>query len=69
MSAPESWEIEVNPEEYRVRVFRQRALELSGFSEFAAFRLSMRFDVDWHQAADMLKAGATEDQVIDLLID
>jgi len=35
--AAESWEIEVNPEEYRRRVFRQTALEKAGFSEVAAF--------------------------------
>lgn len=69
MATDESWELQFDSEEMRVRLHRQRFLERSGFSEFGAFRLAMRFDIDKEKAADMLAHGATEPQVIDLLID
>lgn len=63
----EAWEVELDTEETRVRRWRQKQLEQVGFSEFTAFRLSMVND--WHRAEVLLKRGATEDFVIDQLID
>lgn len=63
----EAWEVELDTEETRVRLWRQAQLEKAGFSDFTAFRLSMV--PDWHRAADMLAKGATEDFVLDQLID
>lgn len=69
MAVDDSYEIVMDSEEMRVRLHRQRFLERSGFSQFTAFRLAMRFDIDKEKAADMLAHGATEQQVVDLLID
>lgn len=63
----ETWEIELDTEEARVRRWRQKQLDKAGFSEFTSFRLSMI--PDWHRAADMLAKGATEDFILDQLID
>lgn len=64
-----SWEIEFDSEETRVRLHRQRFLEHAGFSDFAAFRLAMRFDVPKERAADMLAKSGSEEFVLDQLID
>lgn len=67
--AGESWELEFDSEESRVRLHRQRFLEQAGFSEFAAFRLAMRFDIEKEHAADLLGKSHDENLVLDLLID
>lgn len=47
--------------------WRLEQLKDAGFDDFPAFRLAAN-DVDWHQAADLLRAGATQQQVLDLLL-
>lgn len=69
MSTEESWELELDSEEYRVRRHRQTFLERAGFSEFAAFRLSMQFDIPKERAAELLETAPSEDWVLDQLID
>ena len=61
--------VEFEDEQTRVRRWRQECLEAAGFGEFTAFRLAMRLDVDYRKAIDMLRGGASEAQVTDLLID
>lgn len=60
-------ELEEDPKEREVRLWRYEQLLKAGFSEFAAFRLSMVND--WHRSADMLRNGATEEFVLDYVID
>ena len=65
------WEFELNidPDWLRVRNWRRDMLEAGGFSEFTAYRIALRFDVEYRAAIEMLEGGATELQVTDLLID
>lgn len=73
----EAYELELDRgEEYRVRKHRERYLLREGFSEFGAFRLSMRFDIEKERAADLLKrrtaalgVEGAEAWVIDQLFD
>jgi len=69
MATEDSWEIELDSEEMRVRKHRQRFLERAGFSEFSAFRLGMRFDIPKERAADLLAKSGDEAWVMDQLID
>lgn len=55
--------------EMSVRRWRRQQLEAAGFSEFTAFRIAMRFDIDYRSAIALLAKGATETQVADLLLD
>lgn len=66
---PESVELEVNAEEWRVRKHRERFLLKAGFSEFTAFRLAMRFDIEKEHAARLLERSGNELWVLDQLID
>lgn len=66
---PESVELEVNAEEWRVRKHRERFLLKAGFSEFTAFRLAMRFDIEKEHAARLLERSGDELWVLDQLID
>lgn len=63
---PEEFEISVELDP--VREWRQEQLERGGFTPFVAFRLSMT-ECDWHQAVDMLRAGASENQILDMFLD
>jgi hypothetical protein len=65
----ESWEIEVDDEQFRVRKHRETFLLKAGFSEFAAFRLAMRFDIEKEKAASLLATSHDEQFVVDQLID
>lgn len=58
-------ELEIDP----VFEWRQAQLQAAGFTRFTAFRLAMVTTMDWHQAVDMLRAGASEDTVLDLFLD
>lgn len=62
-------EVSFDPEWTRVRRWREKQLEAGGFSEFTAFRLAMLPDLDYRKAVRMLKGGATELQITDLLVD
>lgn len=66
---PESVELEVNAEEWRVRKHRERFLLKAGFTEFTAFRLAMRFDIEKEHAARLLERSGDELWVLDQLID
>lgn len=65
------WEIELQLDEewLRVRKWRETQLVAGGFSDFGAFRLALLPGLDYHKALAMLAGGATETQVLDLLID
>lgn len=52
-----------------VQRWRQQQLEAAGLSELTAFRIAMRFDIDYRNAIALLARGATETQVADLLLD
>lgn len=67
--ADESWEIEVDPEEVRVRLWREKQLRKAGVEDFAAFRLSMVFDADLHKLVEMKEHGVTDEFLIDMFID
>jgi len=67
--AEEAWEIEVDPEETKVRRWRERQLKKAGVAEFEAFRLSLVFDVDLHKLVEMKEQGASDDFLIDMFID
>jgi len=60
------WDIELEVDE--VFEWRQQQLETAGFDRFPAFRLAMT-GCDWHQAAAMLRAGASQEQVLDMFLD
>ena len=66
---PDNPELEVDGEGWRVRKHRERFLLEAGFSEFTAFRLAMRFDIEKERAADLLKRSGDERWVLDQLID
>ena len=66
---PPNPELEVDAEQWRVRKHRERFLLEAGFSEFSAFRLAMRFDIEKEHAADLLKRSGNELWVLDQLID
>lgn len=66
---PESWEIEVDAEEVRVRRWREKQLRKAGVEEFNAFRLSMAFDADLHKIVELKQGGATDEFLIDMFID
>lgn len=63
------WALEVDAEEWRVRKHRERFLLKAGFSEFAAFRLAMRFDIEKEHAAGLLAKSGDEAFVLDQLFD
>lgn len=65
------WELELeqDAEALKVRKWVEKQLTDAGFSEFSAFRLALVPGFDYHRALDMRAAGATELQVVDLLID
>lgn len=65
------WEVELEQDQemLRVRRWREQQLLKAGFGEFAAFRIAMRFEVPYQRAVGMLRAGATELQITDLLLD
>ena len=65
----DSWEIEVDREEVKVRLWRQRQLEAAGVDDFSAFRLALRFDLDLHKLVDAAKNGVTGRQLTDLYLD
>lgn len=65
----DSVELEVNSEEWRVRKHRERFLEKAGFSQFSAFRLAMRFDIEKEHAARLLQQSGDELWVMDQLFD
>ena len=67
--AEESWEIELDREEVRVRLWRQKQLERAGVDPFSAFRLAMRFDLDLHRLVDAANNGATGRELTDLYLD
>jgi hypothetical protein len=66
---PPNPELEVNSEEWRVRKHREKFLLEAGFSEFSAFRLAMRFDIEKERAAGLLERSGDELWVMDQLID
>lgn len=72
MSEPDAeWEVEltIDPEWRAVRDWRQAQLVAAGFSEFTAYRIALRVDVEYQTAIEWLRRGATELQITDLLID
>lgn len=48
------FEFELDHDGMRVRKWRQQQLEQAGYSEFSAFRVAMRFDIDLHMAVDLI---------------
>ena len=62
-------ELEVDSEEWRVRKLREAFLLGAGFSQHAAFRLAMRFEIEKERAAALLKLNPDEAWVLDQLID
>lgn len=65
---PDGLDVTVEPDPDPVRAWRQEQLQRGGFTPFVAFRLSMT-ECDWHQAVDMLRAGASENQILDMFLD
>lgn len=66
---PDNPELEVNAEEWNVRKHREQFLLKAGFSQFSAFRLAMRFDIEKEHAARLLDKSGDELWVMDQLID
>lgn len=66
---PPRGELEIDSEEWRVRKHRERFLLKAGFTEFSAFRLAMRFDIDKEHAADLLARSGSEAWTLDQLLD
>jgi hypothetical protein len=66
---PLEFEFDVNGEEWKVRKHRERYLREQGFSEFGAFRLAMRFDIEKEHAVDLLTKSGSEEWVFDQLYD
>ena len=66
----ESFELELDEEWVEVRRMRQRRMLDAGISEFAAFRIAMLPDHEaWRKAVRMREGGATDDFIVDQLID
>lgn len=62
-------ELEVDREWLKVRQFKQAQYEAAGIEEFAAFRLALDPDLDWHQVVKAAQDGASDRQLTDLYLD
>lgn len=62
-------DVEIDTEWMRVRRFRAEEYEKAGIHPFAAFRLALVPDLDWHKVVVAKKAGLDDDALIDLFID
>ena len=64
-----SYEIVLDKEQVAVRRHRQRYLKRAGFSDFPAFQLALRFDIEKERAAELLAKSGSEEWVLDQLLD
>jgi hypothetical protein len=67
---PEAPTVEFEPEDDDIvaaYLWKVARLEEAGFDHFSAYRLSFN-DCDWHEAARMLRAGASQEQILDILL-
>lgn len=62
-------ELEQDPEEVRVRKWREEQFVRAGFTPFGAFQLALLPNLDWHRVCDQRRAGASEAVLLDLYLD
>lgn len=58
-----SVELEIDP----LYLWRVEQMEKAGLEHFTAFRVAFN-DADWRRAVELHEAGATDQQIIDILI-